>query len=109
KALGLPILALPELAVVHWGTPQSLAAFFRKQRWHGRSVLRVFLSDVSQRRNMKPVLFALYTAACLAAVVPVAAVCVYARIAAPLLVLMATLALPSALMAARQAARISAK
>jgi len=35
---GYKVLALPSLSTVHLGTPQTLRAFYRKQRWHGNGV-----------------------------------------------------------------------
>lgn len=58
---GLPTIAIPELGVVHLGTPQTLGAFYRKQRWHGTHVHRVFWKDVRRSRAKKAVLFAVYT------------------------------------------------
>jgi hypothetical protein len=58
-------VACPEIAVVHLGTPQNLLAFYRKQRWHGKHVLLVFLSDISALANFKAVAFALYTLICM--------------------------------------------
>lgn len=41
---GMQLLAYPELAVYHYGTPQTLRAFFHQNRWHGKHVLRSFLN-----------------------------------------------------------------
>ncbi len=65
-ARGLPVLAIPGLSVVHLGTPQTLAAFYKKQRWHGSHVHKVFLRD--PRHNAKSALFAFYMAAAFASV-----------------------------------------
>jgi glycosyltransferase involved in cell wall biosynthesis len=64
SALGTPVLAFPRLAVVHLGTPQTLSVFYRKHRWHGNDVLRVFLRDIAHSRNRKAVFYALYVLAC---------------------------------------------
>lgn len=66
---GLRVIAVPEIAVIHLGTAQNLGAFYRKQRWHGRDVLRVFLRDVRAFHNGLPVGFALYTLAGIVAAV----------------------------------------
>jgi glycosyltransferase involved in cell wall biosynthesis len=68
REAGWEITAHPEIATVHWGTPQTLKAFFRQQRWHGKNVLQVFLADPERRRNRKVVVFAAYTLAAAAAV-----------------------------------------
>jgi glycosyltransferase involved in cell wall biosynthesis len=59
-ANNLKIWALPELRVIHLGTAQTLAHFFRKHRWHGKDVLRVFLNNLPQLHNVKPLLFSAY-------------------------------------------------
>jgi len=65
---GVSTLSVPELAVIHEGTPQSLKAFFRKQRWHGKHVLRVFLRNIKEAPNLKAVAFALtFFGCCLSA------------------------------------------
>lgn len=64
-AAGLPVQAYPELRVVHLGTPRSLRDFYRKQRWHGTHVLKVFLRDISKGHNLRPVVFSFYTLLCL--------------------------------------------
>jgi cellulose synthase/poly-beta-1,6-N-acetylglucosamine synthase-like glycosyltransferase len=60
RKAGFPVLSFPELGVIHLGTPQTLAAFYRQSRWHGRHVFRVFLSSLPSLRNVRPVLFATY-------------------------------------------------
>jgi GT2 family glycosyltransferase len=60
RARGFRIIATPLIAVVHLGTPQSLGGFFRKQRWHGAHVARIFLRSRG-RQNLKPVGLAVYT------------------------------------------------
>ncbi len=58
---GLRVLADPAIAVTHLGTPQTLADFYRKNRWHGTHVFRVFLRDLPALSNARAVLFAFYT------------------------------------------------
>ena len=64
RSAGLPVHSFPELRVIHLGTPQTLGAFYRKQRWHGTHVFTVFLRDPQKRKNRRPVLLALYTCMC---------------------------------------------
>lgn len=64
RAAGLPIRCEPRLSVVHWGTPQSLSAFFKKNRWHGTHVFRVFLRNLPALHNFKAVALAVYTLVC---------------------------------------------
>jgi glycosyltransferase involved in cell wall biosynthesis len=61
---GLPVRCVPELGVIHWGTPQSLSEFFKKNRWHGMHVFRVFLRNLPGLHNLKAVALALYTLFC---------------------------------------------
>lgn len=65
RAAGFPVRSDPSLRVIHLGTPRTLRSFYRKQRWHGTHVLAVFLRDLRRGRNLKPVLFAIFTFACL--------------------------------------------
>ncbi|HSM86583.1 MAG TPA: glycosyltransferase [Candidatus Limnocylindrales bacterium] len=65
---GMAVKAFPEIGVVHLGTAQSLRIFYRKQRWHGTHVVKVFMRDIFHSHNLKAVLFAAYTLFCVAAV-----------------------------------------
>lgn len=66
---GLLVRADPCLAVTHLGTPQTLKEFFRKQRWHGTHVFKVFWRSLPKLRNTKAVLYTLYVlAACCACI-----------------------------------------
>jgi glycosyltransferase involved in cell wall biosynthesis len=69
RAAGMRVRAYPQLGVVHLGTAQSLKVFYRKQRWHGTHVVKVFVRDVLGSDNRKAVLFAAYTLLSLAAIV----------------------------------------
>jgi glycosyltransferase involved in cell wall biosynthesis len=69
RAAGMNVLAFPQIGVVHLGTAQSLRVFFRKQAWHGTHVVKVFLRNISGSHNLKAVLFAVYTALSIAAIV----------------------------------------
>ncbi len=61
KAAGFPVGAYPELEVIHLGTPQTISSFYRKQKWHGLHVFRVFLQNLPSLYNASVVVFALYT------------------------------------------------
>jgi glycosyltransferase involved in cell wall biosynthesis len=65
RSAGLPIESIPGLGVVHWGTPQTLSEFFRKHRWHGMHVFKVFLRNLPALYNFKPVVLAVYMLFCL--------------------------------------------
>jgi glycosyltransferase involved in cell wall biosynthesis len=49
KAAGCVVIADPELSTIHLGTPQTLSAFWRKERWHGNGVRSVLLRRSSCR------------------------------------------------------------
>jgi glycosyltransferase involved in cell wall biosynthesis len=66
---GLTVLAFPQIAVVHLRVPRTLADFYRKQKWHGTHVFKVFLRDIAALANARAVFFALYTLLCLAGIV----------------------------------------
>lgn len=58
---GLTVVAYPELGVMHLRDPQTLWTFYRKQAWHGKHVLKVFLRNLPSVVNGRPVFFALFT------------------------------------------------
>lgn len=64
RRAGMPVQAFPKLGVVHLGTAQTLRVFYRKQRWHGTHVAKVFLRNVLHSHNLMAVLFAAYTLGC---------------------------------------------
>lgn len=74
RAAGLGVRSFRALSVCHLGTPQTLRQFYRKQRWHGKHVFRVFFQSLPKLRNAGAVGFALYTLTCLAGFVAGAAV-----------------------------------
>ena len=61
RRAGMPVVAIPELAVVHLGTPRSLAHFYRQNRWHGLAVLPLFLANLPSTANLGVVVFSLCT------------------------------------------------
>jgi glycosyltransferase involved in cell wall biosynthesis len=65
RAAGFAVTNMPELGVIHWGTPQTLGGFFRRNRWHGMHVFRVFLRNLPALYNLKTVALAIYTLLCL--------------------------------------------
>jgi glycosyltransferase involved in cell wall biosynthesis len=65
----LTVVAYPELGVVHLRDPQTIGAFFRKHRWHGKHVFKVFVRNLPSIVNGRSVFFALYTALALLGVV----------------------------------------
>jgi glycosyltransferase involved in cell wall biosynthesis len=100
RKAGMPVRAFPKIGVVHLGTAQTLKVFYRKQRWHGTHVMKVFLRDVLHSDNKKAVLFAIYTltAVVVFAVTTIMALFKFSYIA------VGALFLPPVLMALRQVA-----
>jgi GT2 family glycosyltransferase len=68
RAAGLRVVAMPELSVIHLGTPQTLRTFYQKQKWHGQNVFTVFLRDIRRLPNAKAVFFALFMLTAMAAI-----------------------------------------
>jgi len=58
---GLHVSAFPSLAVEHNGTPGTLAQFYRQNRWHGKHVLRKFVSNLPSLKNLPIVALSFYT------------------------------------------------
>lgn len=57
---GLIIYADPKIAVIHWGVPKSLGNFYRREKWHATNAFKVFLKDVRELKNFRPVSYAIY-------------------------------------------------
>jgi len=77
RTMGLRMAIYDDISVVHLGSPQTLQAFFKREIWHGSSVLRVFLLHSRRFQNGKPVLFAMYTLLCLAMIAVTAIFSIY--------------------------------
>lgn len=60
RARGYAVVADPALAVVHWGTPQTIASFYRKEHWHGEGVFKVFLDSHLKIWQSRAVEFGLF-------------------------------------------------
>lgn len=103
RAAGAAVTCIPELGVIHWGTPQSLAGFFRRHRWHGTHVFRVFLRSLPRLSNARTVIFAVYTLLCLLGIVWGAVWLAISGRPAWLAVSIAALVLPSLLLSLRMA------
>ena len=69
REAGLSVLAFPQIAIVHLRVPRTLADFYRKQKWHGTHVFKVFLREIPALTNARAVFFALYTLLCLVGIV----------------------------------------
>jgi GT2 family glycosyltransferase len=61
---GLPVRSATELAVVHLRTPQTVAGFYKTQRWHGTHVAKVFAANLRERANARAVLLAVCMLLC---------------------------------------------
>jgi cellulose synthase/poly-beta-1,6-N-acetylglucosamine synthase-like glycosyltransferase len=69
RTAGLPIRAVAEMAVVHLRTPQTLGAFYRRERWHGTHVVKALRGNLHEMANFRAVAFALYILVCCLGVV----------------------------------------
>ena len=99
RKAGMPVRAFPKIGVVHLGTAQSLKVFYRKQRWHGTHVVKVFLRDVLHSDNKKAVLFAVYTLICVVALVVTSLMVLFKFSRVPPIIALGALLLPPVLMA----------
>jgi glycosyltransferase involved in cell wall biosynthesis len=61
KSAGYSVQGFPKLSVVHAGTPQTCAEFYRKQRWHGNGVRTAFVRDMLHRGFARTVALTAYT------------------------------------------------
>lgn len=52
RKAGMPVVAMPALAVIHLGTPRTLGRFYRQNRWHGQEVLRLFLKNLPSTKHL---------------------------------------------------------
>jgi glycosyltransferase involved in cell wall biosynthesis len=104
SAAGFPVEAIPALSTVHLGTPQTVAAFYRKQRWHGTNVHTVFLRNMLRPSSAKSTLYALYTLCCLVMVTAAGLIALLFHNYAPLSVATLLLFAAPALLAMRAAA-----
>jgi glycosyltransferase involved in cell wall biosynthesis len=66
RSSGLRVVGDAAVAVVHLGTPQTLAQFYGKIRWHATDGLRVFVRSLPKLTNPRPLLYASYTLVCMA-------------------------------------------
>lgn len=57
---GLKIYSDPDISVLHWGVPQNLFNFYRRHKWHGTHVFKVFLNNIWELKNIKAISYALY-------------------------------------------------
>lgn len=57
---GLTIYSDPDIYVTHWGVPKDLITFYKREVWHGTHVLKVFLSNIQELKNLRAVLYSLY-------------------------------------------------
>lgn len=105
RAAGLSVVGDASAAVVHLGTPQTLAHFYGKIRWHATDGLRVFLRALPKITNPRPLLFAVYTLLCLAGLAAGAAAAVWTGRLGPPAFFAAALLSPAFLLSARLAAR----
>lgn len=64
RTAGLSIRAVAEIAVVHLRTPQTLLAFYRRERWHGTHVVKALLGNRHELAHFRAAAFALCVLVC---------------------------------------------
>jgi glycosyltransferase involved in cell wall biosynthesis len=75
---GYSVFSDPGIEVVHLGTPQTIASFFGKERWHGRDVFKVFLESGTKFKNLKAVSYALFYLAAILGIILGSALALFA-------------------------------
>ncbi|MFI5362177.1 MAG: glycosyltransferase [Elusimicrobiota bacterium] len=105
RAAGLRVVGDAAVAVVHLGTPQTLADFYKKIRWHATDGLSVFLRSLPRITNPRPLLLAVYTLICVGGFLAgAAAAAVSGKFGLPVFFAAALLA-PAILLSLRRAAK----
>lgn len=66
RGAGLTVWAIGKMAVIHERTPQTLAQFYGRERWHGTHVARVFFTNIKALANFWAVAFAFHMLVCAA-------------------------------------------
>jgi GT2 family glycosyltransferase len=89
---GYKIYSDPAITAWHWGVPRTVGEFYRKNRWHGVHVFKVFLDNFPRLNNVKPIMFGLYYLV-ITMLVPVALI--YFHLFIVLLISAVTLLIPS--------------
>jgi glycosyltransferase involved in cell wall biosynthesis len=64
RRAGFTVREITEMVVVHWGTPQTLLEFYRREVWHGEHVAKVFFQNIRSMTNFRAVAFAAYILTC---------------------------------------------
>jgi len=62
---GFKIYSDPAIDVIHWGVPEKIIDFYKREVWHGTHVFKVFLNNITELKNLKAVAYALYYTCCL--------------------------------------------
>lgn len=57
---GFKIYSDPDIRVIHWGVPNTLGDFYKKNKWHGTHVFKVFISNIKELNNFGAVSYGLY-------------------------------------------------
>ena len=73
RAEGFKIISSAETSVTHLRPPESLTGIFRKELWHGKEALGVFLKDIFENKridffrgkNFKPVAYSIFHLICI--------------------------------------------
>ncbi|WP_158944001.1 glycosyltransferase family 2 protein [Granulicella sp. S190] len=76
---GMQVLAYTSLGVFHEGTPRTLGHFYRQNRWHGKHVLRIFISKLPSVRNLPLIALTFYTLLMFWATIVLLLVCLFSH------------------------------
>ena len=60
KEAGYKLFSDPLITAVHWGVPSKLSEFYKRVKWHGRDVFKVFFRNIHQLNNIRAILYGLY-------------------------------------------------
>ncbi len=59
---GLRVEAYPDLSVLHYGVPEGLRRFYLQNRWHGKHVLKMFVSNLPRLTYLPLLALSFYVA-----------------------------------------------
>jgi glycosyltransferase involved in cell wall biosynthesis len=57
---GFKVLSNIKLSVIHLGAPNSFLEFYNREKWHGKHVFEVFMSDQKKKKNRNAVAIAAF-------------------------------------------------
>jgi len=55
RANGYRLRQSPDLCSIHYGTPKNIKSFIKRELWHGKTMVPIFLSDLRSGRKLRSV------------------------------------------------------